>query len=382
MPVGAMLTLAIGAATDTGNLRGQNEDAHIAEQNLFAVADGMGGHNAGEVASAMAIEHLRSVALSGVTSAEAFAQVVRDLNGAIYSSATSTTDQRGMGTTLTAAALLTSTSDTDQPSQIVIANVGDSRTYLLRSGELRQMSVDHSYVQELVTEGLLTVDEARTHPRRNIVTRALGIDEQVSVDTWTIPMFDGDRFMLCSDGLVDEVPLDEITEMMREHSAPQQVAERLVSAAKRHGGRDNITVIVVDVNINAAAPEVVANPDTAPGIDPVIASESTTSIKKRILALVVVVVLCSGGFVALRHQRSGYFVAFTNSSSSATIAIYKGQPGGLLWIKPTVVEVSTTKRNAMQSEFQREIDRVQQFDSVDKARSYLKIFDAVLKANG
>mgnify|MGYP000055627540 FL=1 len=371
-----MLTLAIGAATDTGNLRGQNEDAHIAEQNLFAVADGMGGHNAGEVASAMAIEHLRSIALSGVSSAEAFAQVVRDLNSAIYTSATSTTDQRGMGTTLTAAALLTSTSDTDQPSQIVIANVGDSRTYLLRSGELRQMSVDHSYVQELVTEGLLTVDEARTHPRRNIVTRALGIDEQVSVDTWTIPMFDGDRFMLCSDGLVDEVPLDEITELMREHSAPQLIAERLVTAAKRHGGRDNITVIVVDVNINAAAPEVVAD------IAPVIASESTTSIKKRILALVVVIVLCSGGFVALRHQRSGYFVAFTNSSSSATIAIYKGQPGGLLWIKPTVVEVSTTKRNAMQSEFQREIDRVQQFDSVDKARSYLKIFDAVLKAQG
>ena len=378
MPAGAMLTLAIGAATDVGNLRGQNEDAHIAEQNLFAVADGMGGHNAGEVASAMAIEHLRGIALGGVSSAEAFAQVVRDLNGAIYAAATSTTDQRGMGTTLTSAALLTSTSDTDQPSQIVIANVGDSRTYLLRSGELRQMSVDHSYVQELVTEGLLTVDEARTHPRRNIVTRALGIDEQVSVDTWTIPMFDGDRFMLCSDGLVDEVPLDEITEMMREHSAPQHVAERLVTAAKRHGGRDNITVIVVDVSINAAAQEAVVDPDIAP----VIASESTMSIKKRILALVVVIVLCSGGFIALRHQRSGYFVAFTNSSSSATIAIYKGQPGGLLWIKPTVVEVSTTKRYSMQSEFQREIDRVQQFDSVDKARSYLKMIDVVLKANG
>ena len=376
MPVGAMLTLAIGAATDTGNLRGQNEDAHIAEQNLFAVADGMGGHNAGEVASAMAIEHLRNVAISGVSSAEAFAQVVRDLNSAIYTSATSTTDQRGMGTTLTAAALLKSTSGTDQPSQIVIANVGDSRTYLLRSGELRQMSVDHSYVQELVTEGLLTVDEARTHPRRNIVTRALGIDEQVSVDTWTIPMFDGDRFMLCSDGLVDEVLIDEITEIMREHSTPQHVAERLVTAAKRHGGRDNITVIVVDVKLNAAAQEVVAD------IAPVIASESTMSIKKRILALVVVVVLCSGGFVALRHQRSGYFVAFTNSSSSATIAIYKGQPGGLLWIKPTVVEVSSTRRYSMQSAFQREIDSVQRFDSVEKARTYLKKVDAVLKENG
>ena len=373
-----MLTLAIGAATDTGNLRGQNEDSHIAQQGLFAVADGMGGHNAGEVASAMAIEYLRGVALSGVASAEAFAQVVRDLNNAIFSAATATTDQRGMGTTLTAAALLETTSETDQPSQIVIANVGDSRTYLLRSGELRQLSVDHSYVQELVTEGLLTIDEARTHPRRNIVTRALGIDAQVSVDTWTIPMFDGDRFMLCSDGLVDEVPLNEITEMMREHTTPQQVAERLVTAAKWHGGRDNITVIVLDVSINAATTEVVAAPDITPDT----ASESTTSIKKRVLALVVVVLLCIGGFIAVRQQRSGYFVAFTNSSSSATIAIYKGQPGGLLWIKPTVVEVSTTKRVAMQSGFQREIDRVLQFDSLDKARSYLKKFGAVVKANG
>ena len=363
-----MLTLAIGASTDTGNLRGQNEDAHIAEQNLFAVADGMGGHNAGEVASAMAIEHLRGVALNGVASAEAFAQVVRDLNSVIYASATATTDQRGMGTTLTAAALLTPAENIDQPSQIVIANVGDSRTYLLRAGELRQLSVDHSYVQELVTEGLLTVDEARTHPRRNIVTRALGIDAQVSVDTWAIPMFDGDRFMLCSDGLVDEVPLDEITELMQERSAPQNVAERLVTAAKRHGGRDNITVIIVDANINTSIDTVVP--------------ETPAASKKRVLAMVVVVVLCISGFVALRHERSGYFVAFTSSSSSATIAIYKGQPGGLLWIKPTVVEVSTTKRYSMQSAFQREIDSMQRFDSVDKARTYLKKVDAVVKANG
>ena len=375
-----MLTLDIGAATDTGNLRGQNEDSHIAQQGLFAVADGMGGHNAGEVASAMAIEYLRGVALGGVASAEAFAQVVRDLNNAIFSAATATTDQRGMGTTLTAAALLDSTSETDQPSQIVIANVGDSRTYLLRSEELRQLSVDHSYVQELVTEGLLTIDEARTHPRRNIVTRALGIDAQVSVDTWTIPMFDGDRFMLCSDGLVDEVPQDEIIEMMQERSTPQLVAERLVTAAKRHGGRDNITVIVVDVNIKNESEvlEVVA----PPGASTRNTRRKNPSIKKQLLTLALAAVLCIGGFVAIRHQRSEYFVAFTNSSSSATIAIYKGQPGGLLWIKPTIVEVSTTKRNAMQPEFQREIDRVQRFDSVNKARSYLKIFDAVLKANG
>jgi hypothetical protein len=275
-----------------------------------------------------------------------------------------------MGTTLTAAALLAPAENVDQPSQLVIANVGDSRTYLLRTGELRQLSVDHSYVQELVTEGLLTVEEAHTHPRRNIVTRALGIDSQVSVDTWTIPMFDGDRFMLCSDGLVDEVPLAEITELMQEHSAPQQIAERLVAAAKRYGGRDNITVIVIDVKLNVETSVETVVPETP------------SASKKRVLALVVVAVLFIGGFVALRHQRSGYFVAFTGSSSSATIAIYKGQPGGLLWIKPTVVEVSTTKRYSMQSAFQREIDSVQQFDSVEQARSYLKKVDSVVKANG
>jgi serine/threonine protein phosphatase PrpC len=318
----------------------------------------------------MAIEHLRGVALNGVASAEAFAQAVRDLNNAIYASATSDTDQRGMGTTLTAAALLAPIDNVDQPSQIVIANVGDSRTYLLRAGELRQLSVDHSYVQELVTEGLLTAEEAHTHPRRNIVTRALGIDAQVSVDTWTMPMFDGDRFMLCSDGLVDEVPLNEITELMQERSAPQQVAERLVAAAKRHGGRDNITVIVVDASINANT-----NVDT-------VVPETPAPSKKRILAMVVVAVILVGGFFALRHERSGYFVAFTSSSSSATIAIYKGQPGGLLWINPTVVEVSTTRRYSMQSAFQREIDSVLQFDSVEKARAYLTKVDAVVKANG
>jgi len=175
---------------------------------------------------------------------------------------------------------------------------------------------------------------------------------------------------LCSDGLVDEVPLDEITELMQEHSAPQQTAERLVAAAKRHGGRDNITVIVIDVKLN-----VEINVDT-------VAPETPSTSKKRVLALVVVAVLFIGGFVALRHQRSGYFVAFTNSSSSATIAIYKGQPGGLLWIKPTVVEVSATKRYSMHSELQREIDRVQRFDSVDKARLYLKTFGAMVKTNG
>ena len=370
-----MLTIDVGAATDTGNIRGQNEDAHIALQGLFAVADGMGGHNAGEVASAMAIEHLRGAALNGVASAEAFVEIIQDLNSAIFSAATSTTNQRGMGTTLTAAVMLAPTTKSEMLSQIVVANVGDSRTYLLRSGEFRQLSVDHSYVQELVSEGLLTVDEARTHPRRNIVTRALGIDQHVSVDTWTLPLFDDDRFMLCSDGLVDEVPLDEIADTMREQNAPQDAAERLVSAAKRHGGRDNITVIVIDIKS-------VSSEQIAPPPDLVTPAQKSTSIRRRVFAIALVVALCIGGLIAVRHQRSGYFVAFTNTSSSATIAIYRGQPDGLLWIGPTIVEVSTTRRISMQSAFQREIDRVQQFETIAEARSYIKTFSAVVKANG
>ena len=372
------MLLKHGVATDTGNVRPQNEDAYVASDQLFAVADGMGGHNAGEVASALATTLLLERAAGQTLTPEWFVEAITSINRTIHESAAESTERRGMGTTICALALVNPQGETTEPQQVALANVGDSRIYLARAGTFRQLSVDHSYVQELVTEGLITEEEARVHPRRNIVTRALGIDDRVAVDSWLIPLFTGDRFILCSDGLVDEVPLDEITEMMREHTSPQQVAERLVTAAKWHGGRDNITVIVIDVNINAATTEVV----TAPDITPDIASESTTSIKKRVLALVVVVLLCIGGFIAFRQQRSGYFVAFTNSSSSATIAIYKGQPGGLLWIKPTVVEVSTTKRVAMQSEFQREIDRVPQFDSLDKARSYLKIFGAVVKANG
>ena len=365
------MELRWGATTHQGRVRQGNEDAFMACPNLFVVADGMGGHNAGEVASAMAVASLSAGAGQGIKSPSELELLIRSANAAIYTASTTYADQRGMGTTITAIARLNNDeSESGQRFELAIANVGDSRTYLKRNNELLRVTLDHSYVQELVTEGLLTVEEAHTHPRRNIVTRALGIDSQVSVDTWTIPMFDGDRFMLCSDGLVDEVPLAEITELMQEHSAPQQIAERLVAAAKRHGGRDNITVIVIDVKLNVET-----------SVETVVPETPSTS-KKRVLALVVVAVLFIGGFVALRHQRSGYFVAFTGSSSSATIAIYKGQPGGLLWIKPTVVEVSTTKRYSMQSAFQREIDSVQQFDSVEQARSYLKKVDSVVKANG
>jgi hypothetical protein len=149
-----------------------------------------------------------------------------------------------MGTTLTALAVLTTP---DAAPRFALLNVGDSRTYVLRNGRLRRVSIDHSYVQELVSTGHITELEARNHPRRNIVTRALGIEPTVRVDTWVLPLVKGDRYLLCSDGLVDEVEDGEIAALLHEFSDPQAAAESLVARANDNGGRDNTTVLVVDV---------------------------------------------------------------------------------------------------------------------------------------
>jgi len=257
-----VISVSIGAVSDTGKLRAANEDSFVSEQNILAVADGMGGHNAGEVASAMAVQLLRAAADQLAQVPGALVDAVTEINSAIFAAATSTAEQRGMGTTITAMAISPASV---APQQVVVANVGDSRTYLVRAGELRQISIDHSYVQELVTQGVITFDDARTHPRRNIVTRALGIDATVLVDSWTLPVINHDRYILCSDGLVDEISNEEILAISILHSDPQQAAVNLVAAANSHGGRDNITVIVADFKeTDSLAPESVGTPDSTP----------------------------------------------------------------------------------------------------------------------
>ena len=170
---------------------------------------------------------------------------VVEANAAIFQGAHTNPDQRGMGTTVTAMAAMPPGGD--GKGRFVVANVGDSRTYVQRSGRLRRVSVDHSYVQELVSTGHITELEARSHPRRNIVTRALGIEPTVRVDTWVQPLIRGDRYVLCSDGLVDEVDDDEIAAILAANPQPQAAADALVLAACTNGGRDNVTVVVVDV---------------------------------------------------------------------------------------------------------------------------------------
>ena len=225
-----------GAASDAGRVRPANEDAAVAEEGLFAVADGMGGHAAGEIASRVAVEALRSNAGDGLVEA------VRLANRAVLDKAAEDPALRGMGTTVCALALVEG-----DPPQVLVVNVGDSRAYLLRDGELQQLTDDHNLVAELEREGRITHEEALVHPQRNIITRVLGNDPDVEVDQFPIDVFRGDRFLICSDGLFNEVEDDAIEDVLRAERVPQDAADELVRRANALGGRDNISVVVVDV---------------------------------------------------------------------------------------------------------------------------------------
>jgi protein phosphatase len=245
-------------------VRTQNEDSCHAGAGLAIVADGMGGHLAGEIASELAVATVRnacSPAPVGDGDSESVYPTLADLvtsivdaNSAIFRSSINDPAHQGMGTTITLLSLLSSESDPVTPSAIGVANVGDSRTYLMRDGELRQVTVDHSFVQELVDTGQLSPGAARHHPRRNIVTRALGIEPDVQVDAWRLPIVQGDRYILCSDGLVDEVDDDDIADIIAAHPDPQACADALVERANANGGRDNVTVVIVDVTAASDVP--------------------------------------------------------------------------------------------------------------------------------
>lgn len=239
-----MMRAHAAAASDVGRIREGNEDAFLCVEGLYFVADGMGGHNAGEVASDIAVttlsELLGDVATNGLT-AEDLAAAVRHANSAILTEAMRDRAKAGMGTTLTGFAV----ADRER-RRALVANVGDSRTYLWRHGELRQITKDHSHVQSLVDRGAITRAEARVHHQRNIVLRAMGIDPDLEVDVFEVDIEDGDRFIVCSDGLVDEADDDAIELAIRTSADPQDLADALVVLANTNGGRDNVTVVVVD----------------------------------------------------------------------------------------------------------------------------------------
>ncbi len=229
--------------TDAGKVRQNNEDALLVgdgeDETLFVVADGIGGFEAGEVASSLAVEVLKDLPPD-----EPFTAAMREANRRIVAAGRGDEKLSGMGTTVVAIRF----GGTQREPVAEVAHVGDSRAYLMRGGDMRPITEDHSLVAELVRSGDLTRDQAAEHPQKNLITRALGADEEVDVDTAILPVEAGDRILLCSDGLSDMVPEGGISLILAESpDDPEKAARGLLSAALEAGGNDNITVVVVDV---------------------------------------------------------------------------------------------------------------------------------------
>jgi serine/threonine protein phosphatase PrpC len=243
--------------SDVGRQRSANEDSLVIAPPFFAVADGMGGAKAGEVASATAIEVFGGERDSSEAAEAQLARIVREANRRIHALAVSEESYRGMGTTLTAAKIA--------GDEVSLAHVGDSRAYLLRGGELEQLTRDHSLVAELERSGQITAEAAEHHPQRSIITRALGPEPDVEVDTYTIAGRDRDLFMICSDGLTSMISDDEVSSILRSAPSLEDAADALVRAANQSGGRDNITVVLFRLGESGERP--------APGEDDTIAGQ-------------------------------------------------------------------------------------------------------------
>lgn len=239
------MRLSTFAGSDVGRTRSGNEDSYFCGRTVFAVADGLGGHQGGEVASAAAVEPL--AALDGrefadpAEAAEALAEAVRQANSAILDRATGDPDLWGMGTTLTAAAVA-------GDHHLQLAHVGDSRAYRFRDGSLEQLTTDHTVVGELVRRGRLTPEQAAIHPERSILTRAVGLDPRIPVDTPDpLELTPGDQVLLCSDGLTEVVPDVKIAQLLAAEPDGDATCRSLIDAANSAGGPDNITVVLIRV---------------------------------------------------------------------------------------------------------------------------------------
>jgi PPM family protein phosphatase len=329
-----MLTVAEEAhKTDTGRQRHANEDSYFARAPVFVVADGMGGAQAGEVASRIAATAFERGRVSEEAPAEGqLERIAQQANSEIHKLAQEDTSRAGMGTTLTAAMV--------RDDEVALGHVGDSRAYVFRKGELRRLTKDHSLVEELRRQGRLTEEQAEEHPQRSIITRALGPEPSVNVDTMTFPARDGDVFLLCSDGLTTMVSDDEIREILADARTLRSAVHRLVDAANRGGGRDNITAVAFRLaDADAAEGEepatlmsrtaeqagltgerVRAATDRLRGRGPMPAPRRRRRILGWALAALAAIVIIGGGLLA---ARSVYFLGTDNQGN---VALYRGLP--------------------------------------------------------
>ena len=286
-----------GARSDVGLVREHNEDSFLLRTPLFAVCDGMGGHAAGEVASSIAVKVIGEEAPNTADDV-LLGAAIEAANQAVIEAPQKGIGKPGMGSTASAIFI--------EGNQMAVAHVGDSRIYLLHHGTLVRVTHDHSYVEELVDSGQITADEARNHPSRSVVTRALGSDPEMYADHFTLEVSDGDRIILCSDGLSSMILDDEIESIAVSNITPQNAADSLVSAALTAGGADNITVIVVDI------------------LDDGLVEKNRRRFTRGILAtsISIIALLVVSLVIAVLFIRSEYYIGINGS----TVAIYQGVP--------------------------------------------------------
>lgn len=342
------------ALTDVGRVRSHNEDAIIADPPLFAVADGLGGHEAGEIASQIAIETLRDHA-PRKPDANALARAVRAANAEVIRAAREGVGRSGMGTTITAAIV--------DGTRIVIAQVGDSRAYLLRAGRLTRITDDHSMVADLIRTGQLTEEESRVHPNRSVITRALGTDPNMFADTFEVDGEPGDRLLLCSDGLTTMLTDDVITEKLGGYRDPATAARELIDAANEEGGQDNVSVVVVDIEGASAKG----------------AGFRSGEMRMRrwvavlgwvLLAAVIAAAIAAASWA---YARSRAYVLVENGA----VVVYRGVEGELAGLsmhwrdtsQPVAFEQLTPAQQA-------ELNRGMTFDGVEAARAYVRSLES------
>ena len=301
-----------GARSDVGLVRGHNEDSFLLRTPLFVVSDGMGGHAAGEVASSIAVETVGERA-PGTADDVLLGAAVEAANMAVIEAAEQGIGKPGMGCTVTSILI--------EKNKMAVAHVGDSRAYVLRQGTLVRVTHDHSYVEELVDSGQITADEARTHPSRSIITRALGSDPDMYADHFSLEVNDGDRVILCSDGLSSMISDAEIEALAVSSATPQQAADNLVAAALTAGGADNVTVVVVDVLNDGIAD----------------AARRRLFHRAAILSGVIVALLALSLLFAVALVRSEWYLGVNGT----TVGLYRGIKGEFLGV-PTSELVGTS----------------------------------------
>ena len=410
------VVLQWAGATDVGRVRSNNQDRYLAkpEVGLWAVADGMGGHQGGETASLTACDELANhftLDDDGHATSDGLVSAIEAANRAVHEKGNDDPDLTGMGTTVVALAVVI---DGRGDELFAIANVGDSRAYRFSGDGFEQLTEDHSLVADMVREGSLSAEDAATHPQRNILTRVLGVYDEVPVDVISVIPHPGDRFILCSDGLFNEVSDEAMTSVMRRLVDPAEAADELVRLAVQGGGRDNVTVVVVDVmedgdRAGAASQALAGDSPTdtasmAPYGGGAYASEtleeesgatnrvrsarqrrkispSERSLGRRhaaprprrltwrvLLFSLLVLALVGGVFLTTRwYARNSYFVGFDGDD----VAIFRGRPGGVGWIDPELQETTPLKRRELPKDVIPALSDGKEESSLNDAQEYV-----------